>query len=159
MLEHILTDPTARLVGVDPFLGPYKERYFANLEKSGAADKVTTITGYSQIELRKLPLEQPFDIIYIDGSHARGDVLEDAVLSYRLLKPGGLLIFDDYRWAGCFATGTTDAPTDLPKPAIDAFLECFGPDFEVKQNSYQIILQKRPGTPLKQGVIEVGGTD
>ena len=53
----------------------------------------------SQVVLRRLPLET-YDIIYIDGSHATSDVLEDAVLSYRLLKPGGLLIFDDYHWAG-----------------------------------------------------------
>ena len=38
---------------------------------------------------------QKYDIIYIDGSHEARDVLEDAVLAYRLLKIGGLLIFDD----------------------------------------------------------------
>ena len=54
--------------------------------------------------LRRLPLES-FDIIYIDGSHAVNDVLEDAVLSFRLLKPEGILIFDDYRWVGALVRG------------------------------------------------------
>jgi hypothetical protein len=36
-----------------------------------------------------------FDMIYIDGNHAREYVLEDAVHSFRKLKPGGWLIMDD----------------------------------------------------------------
>jgi predicted O-methyltransferase YrrM len=87
-----------------------------------------------------------FDIIYIDGSHAEDDVLEDAVLCSRLLKGGGILIFDDYRWAGFFASGTCDSPTDFPKAAIDRFVQVFHKQFEVIHNSYQLILKKRlPG--------------
>ena len=37
-----------------------------------------------------------FDLIYIDASHYAPDVLSDAVLAFKLLKPGGILIFDDY---------------------------------------------------------------
>ena len=143
-LENILTDPTARLTCIDLFNGPYKERFFANLERSGESGKVTAITDYSQLALRKLPLDH-FDIIYIDGSHSEDDVLEDAVLSWRLLKEGGLMIFDDYRWAGSFAAGTSaDAPTDFCKTAIDRFVQCFDRHFEVIHNSYQIILRKIP---------------
>jgi len=39
-----------------------------------------------------------FDIIYIDGNHEPDYVLEDAILSFRLLKKGGYMIFDDYGW-------------------------------------------------------------
>ena len=39
-----------------------------------------------------------FDLVYVDGSHLAADVLQDAVLSFRLLRSGGLLIFDDYLW-------------------------------------------------------------
>ena len=142
MLENILTDPTARLTGVDIFAGPYKDRYFANIERSGSSDKVRTITGPSQLVLRELPLDS-FDIIYVDGSHAKSDVLEDAVLSWRLLKENGVLIFDDYRWAGCLAEGSSDRPTDFPKAAIDAFVQCFEEHLEVIHNSYQLIVRKR----------------
>jgi predicted O-methyltransferase YrrM len=41
-----------------------------------------------------------FDLIYVDASHYAVDVLTDAVLSFKLLKAGGILIFDDYLWAG-----------------------------------------------------------
>ena len=36
-----------------------------------------------------------FDLIYVDGNHEFKEVLYDAVVSWNLLKPNGLLIFDD----------------------------------------------------------------
>jgi predicted O-methyltransferase YrrM len=142
VLENILTHPTSRATGIDVFQGSYKDRYFTNIERSGASDRLRTITAYSQVALREMPLES-FDIIYIDGSHAKEDVLEDAVLSWRLLKVGGLLIFDDYHWAGFAASGTSDRPADFPKTAIDAFAQCFHDHVEVVHNSYQLILRKK----------------
>lgn len=138
MLENILTHPTARMTGMDIFDGTFKERYFANIERSGLADKVNTITGYSQIVLRSLPLNS-FDIVYIDGSHSEDDVLEDAVLSWRLLKENGVLIFDDYQLYGRYS----DNPS-FPKIAIDPFVRCFGEHLEVIHNSSQLFLRKKP---------------
>jgi SAM-dependent methyltransferase len=141
VLENVLTDPTSRLVGVDPFLGDYQGRYRRNVERSGAAGRVRTIKGYSQVVLRTVPLES-FDIVYIDGSHATADVLEDAVLSWRLLKPGGALIFDDYRWDASTSECPTDSPDDSPKRAIDCFVGCFARRLRVIHNSYQLIVRK-----------------
>lgn len=39
--------------------------------------------------------DETFDIIYVDGNHKKRYVLEDAILSFKKLKPGGFLIFDD----------------------------------------------------------------
>ena len=97
MLENILTHPTSKVTCIDIFPGNLKDRFFANLKISGFADKVTTITGRSQVELKRL-FPESFDIIYIDGSHTADNVLADAVLSWSLLKKEGLLIFDDYLW-------------------------------------------------------------
>jgi predicted O-methyltransferase YrrM len=66
---------------------------------------------------------QKFDVVYIDGSHQAADVLTDCVLSFQLLRVNGLMIFDDYIWTN-EATGKQDA-FNLPKPAIDAFLNIF----------------------------------
>jgi hypothetical protein len=96
------------------------------------------VTGFSQIELRKLPLES-YDIIYIDGSHEADDVLEDAVLSHRLLKKGGVLIFDDYLWQ------LEGASNVRPKPAIDVFYAFFKDDYDVVHNGYQLLLKKKSG--------------
>lgn len=64
-----------------------------------------------------------FDFIYIDGSHQAPDVLSDAVMSFPLLRVGGVMAFDDYLW-------TVDAkgfenPLTMPKPAVDAFANLF----------------------------------
>lgn len=77
-----------------------------------------------------------FDVIYIDGSHLAPDVLSDAVLSWRLLKVGGLLIFDDYHW-------TPDEPGEQgPRVAIDAFLACMRGRFELVAKGAQVAVRK-----------------
>ena len=96
VLDHVLTHPTSTATGIDIVLG---ETLQENLARSGAAERVTLIRGASQAELRKLPARR-YDVIYIDGSHTADDVLEDMVLSWRLLAPSGLMILDDYGWTG-----------------------------------------------------------
>lgn len=145
MLENILTAPSSTLTGIDVFDGELKDRFFANLEQSGVAkDRYQIMVAPSQVVMRGLPLEH-YDIIYIDGSHATADVMEDAALSYRLLKAGGLLIFDDYLWMGALKKGelTRDADEDFPKLAIDRFVESFADRLEVIHNGYQLILRKK----------------
>jgi hypothetical protein len=139
MIENILTHPTSHVTGMDLFVGDYekhygsfKDRYLSNLELSGADDRATTIQGYSQIELRKLPLDT-FHIIYIDGSHVNADVLEDTILCWRLLKKGGILIFDDYG----------DYKTSDPKGGINTFMRYYGSHFDVIHNGIQLILKKK----------------
>ena len=142
MLENILTHSTSRATGIDIFPGDMKETFMGNLKISGLQDKVTTIVGYSQYELRKLP-PLSFDIIYIDGSHVANDVLSDAVLSWLLLKDGGLMIFDDYLYG-------LDLPSDLrPQVAVDSFISAFRNFFDVVAHSYQVIVRKKPAWPGK----------
>jgi predicted O-methyltransferase YrrM len=145
IMENILTDPSARLTGIDPFFDSYenyaggksyKEVFLGNLKASGGESKANIIQGFSQIELRKLP-PNSFDIIYIDGSHERADVLEDAVLSWRLLKDGGTLIFDDYLLPG----------DERPKSAIDAFVSFYGKHFDVIHVDEQVMLRKKAARP------------
>lgn len=156
MLENVLTHPTARLTGIDIFLGDLEARYLATLEATGQADKATTITGYSQVELKRLPAES-FDIIYIDGSHTADDVLADAVLSWQLLKDDGILIFDDYTWAGRPPTGRL--PSELrPRVAIDAFITSYRNYLTVVHREYQVIVRKRDNPcPEKWSCSAIGG--
>lgn len=138
VLENILTHPTARMTGIDVFPPGIKERYLANVKLSGHPEKVTTIVGLSQEEIRKLPLSS-FDLIYIDGSHAADDVLADAVESWAVLKPGGILMFDDYAWEGYGAV----LPVELaPKLAIDAFLNTHRYSAEILHKQYQVMVRK-----------------
>lgn len=136
MLENILTHPTSRATCIDTFPENMKKIFYANLKASGFFKKVTTIKGRSQIELRHLPLNS-FDIIYIDGSHTADDVLADAILSWELLKSGGLLIFDDYLLY-------LELPIELrPNFAIEAFMLTYKNHIdEVVHLGDQVILRK-----------------
>ena len=141
MLENVLTEPSAKATAVDIFRGDYENTYYANLELAGFAKKVTNIKNYSQLAMRNLPFES-YDIIYIDGSHIKNDVLEDAVLSWRLVKPGGLLIFDDYRQVKRYKKDGKEI-LETPKVAIDPFVQCFEDYFDVVHNEYQLILRRK----------------
>lgn len=42
----------------------------------------------------------PFDVIYIDGAHSAETVLSDIVMADAILRPGGLMLLDDFEWEG-----------------------------------------------------------
>jgi predicted O-methyltransferase YrrM len=157
MLENILTDPTSRITAIDifqvwpegSFRGVFSEEqrqiFLRNIERAGGTGRVTTLTEFSQTALRRLPLGS-YDIIYIDGAHGSPEVLEDAVLSLRLLKKGGILIFDDYRWE-------VDKPyMTRPKYAIDMFIKFYGDRFELLHNDSQLILRLKKLDDISQGM-------
>lgn len=83
-----------------------------------------------------------FDLIYIDGSHQAPDVLTDAVLAFQLLRVGGMMVFDDYLW--CDEPEGRQDSLNMPKPAIDAFVNIFQRKLKVHGNAplYQLYLQK-----------------
>jgi len=141
MLENVLTHPTSRATAIDVFAGDYEEVFDANMEASGVADKVTKLVGPSAQELRKLSGAE-YHVIYIDGSHTADDVLLDAALSWDLLAPGGVLIFDDYAWEG--RRGSAPLPEELrPQLAIDAFVTANRYSLELVHRGYQLIVRKR----------------
>jgi predicted O-methyltransferase YrrM len=59
-------------------------------------DRIKVLKGKSNEML--LTLNEKFDFIYIDGSHKCMDVYFDAIIAYELLKIGGIIAFDDYRF-------------------------------------------------------------
>lgn len=84
--------------------------------------KVYKHKGNSEIELSKLMCTgytNYFDMVYIDGSHTASDVLLDSVLGFKLLKVGGIMIFDDYIWND---EAIERNVLKSPKIAIDSFV-------------------------------------
>ncbi len=138
MTENIFTHPTSTLTAVDLFTGfedvsgeTVKATFLENVRRSGAAPRSTLYTGYSQLEMRKLPLDS-YDVIYIDGAHDAANVLEDVMLARRLLKDDGIIIFDDYDW-----------PTNPGvKLAVNTFVQIYGEEFSIVHRGYQLILRK-----------------
>lgn len=43
-----------------------------------------------------IDLQQPYDVVFIDGDHGRYAVLQDSVLAEHLVAPGGIIIWHDY---------------------------------------------------------------
>jgi predicted O-methyltransferase YrrM len=66
---------------------------------------------------------ETFDWIYLDGSHEAQDVLIEAALAFKLLKAGGILVFDDYGWVEAVEKGGN--VNNTPKPAIDSFVNIY----------------------------------
>ncbi len=81
----------------------------------------TKMKGSSIKMLSKLVVEEsePFDLVYVDGSHLAVDVFADAALSFHLLNSGGVIIFDDHN----IPMGYLGSEYTHPKIAIDAFIK------------------------------------
>lgn len=87
--------------------------------------------------MRALPLTN-YDMLYIDGSHLASDALTDAVLSWGLVKVGGLIVFDDYDFK---FLNSVDAGQDT-KIGIDAFLKAFCKKVNILHQAHQVIVEK-----------------
>jgi hypothetical protein len=107
-----------------------EKNFLHNIKESGREESVNIMKGFSSEKLPELILKnKKYDIIYIDGNHVAASVLTDAVMSWPLLKVGGLIIFDDYKWK-------QDGGLYSPKLAIDSFEKIFSDYLEVHLNSY-----------------------
>jgi predicted O-methyltransferase YrrM len=142
LLENILTHETSTIVCVDPFTvtHPRQEEYFDfNIGETGGAYKVVKLRGGSQDVLKFLSPES-YDFIYVDGSHYADDVLQDAVLCWRLLKRDGVIVFDDYEAETIFPG--LMGPMEHAKYAIDAFLSLIAHQHKVIFKGWQVALAK-----------------
>jgi len=136
LLENVLTHPEARITCIDVSFQPVFE---LNLQQTGCAAKVEALSGPSYKFLRELPLSH-YDFIYVDGSHMKRDVIEDAVLAWRVLKRGDLVTFDDYQMTdSAFIAGLYGEKG--PEVAIDCFLSCYAGEYRVVHKGYQITLE------------------
>lgn len=113
--DFYLDHEDSRLITIDPFTGSEEhlrdpEKYAglatiettarSNIAKSKNAGKVEVIKGYSHLIYPHLHhrygAEPWIDILYIDGAHDSTSVARDVTLYVPLVKPGGVVFFDDY---------------------------------------------------------------
>jgi predicted O-methyltransferase YrrM len=93
--------------------------------------------GRSYQELAKLIQEnQTFDFIYVDGNHGAASVLADASMCFGLLRPTGIMLFDDYLW--------DHDPNWLnrPKMSVDSFVNMYQPLSRQIISNYQLAIQR-----------------
>jgi predicted O-methyltransferase YrrM len=138
MLENLATHPRAHITCIDPSV---RDTFLSNIGKTGRAGQVRLIRGRSGDVVGRLAAGE-FDFIYVDGSHAKADVLEDAVLSFRVARPGAVIAFDDY-----LEDGPQWNPRDFAKPAIDAFLDIYTDRLKILERCHQIWVRKLGAKP------------
>ena len=137
-LENILTHPTSAITCIDPFLRAGSEaRFDHNVRVAPGGSKVTKIKSKSESIIAALE-QASFDAIYIDGSHDANNVLLDGIAGWRLLKPEGIMIFDDYIWR------PDRPPEKRPHMAIDLFLEVLHAELTLLHQGFQVIIRKSP---------------
>jgi predicted O-methyltransferase YrrM len=152
ILDNLIGHKSSKVFCLDTFEGGVEhqkedfnldslsDRFLYNISQTGKEDFVQVLVGDSKQSLCYLVDEGLiFDFIYIDGSHQAKDVLADAVISWILLRRGGLLIFDDYLWE--------NSQADIlltPKLAIDSFINCYRKEisFISTPQNYQVCLLK-----------------
>jgi len=171
LMENILTAPDSTIDCADLFcpvngFDDYYPTFVANL--APFSERVNVLKGPSSETLKQLSGQ--YDFVYVDGSHTAYDTQSDAIMSWRHLKVGGMMIFDDYMWyptennvrprkphaivrAAIRLSGQSwrerlahrkiaQFAADCPKPGIDGFLATVAGQFEVVGRGYQLAVRK-----------------
>ena len=160
-LDNLLSNPKSTITCIDPWvnysqgknsLNTYgftnsewrfgesgvKGRFLHNILESGYSNKVKIIQDLSDVALPQLQCQnKSYDLIFIDGNHVAPYVMMDSVMSWKLLKVGGYMIFDDYTW------GMEKDKTIRPKESIDYFVDIFQDYIEVVYTKYRKIIRRK----------------
>jgi len=78
-----------------------------------------------------------FDFIFVDGCHKYEDVINDATSSFKSLKKGGFILFDDLNW---FYYKNLK---ENPSYAINKFLKNFQNQIEIIFADKQLLIKKK----------------
>lgn len=146
-LDNLCNNSKSDLTCVDTWDGSpeYNDKDFESVESAfdsriknnPRSKQLIKIKNNSYNALIQLNIENKlYDIVYIDASHESRDVIADAVLSWKIVRPKGVVIFDDYKW------DLLEPDYFTPKPAIDAFLHVMKPELKVLNIARQVFIEK-----------------
>jgi predicted O-methyltransferase YrrM len=100
--EYITTDLTDRDEEYNKTIYSYFNdqyvRFSDNVKPLIDSGKLLLYRGTSDAVLPQLQ-DFTFDMIYIDGDHRKEAVYRDGCWAIKLIRSGGVIIFDDYDWA------------------------------------------------------------
>jgi predicted O-methyltransferase YrrM len=154
MLENMLSD-TGTMTCIDPFANrpvtafsydsipedrSIEQLFRANtaeVKKSGQTLEVVANMSFPALAQLIVDKRQ-YDFVYVDGSHNADDALADAVMCFGLLRPGGVMLFDDYLWED-----GVSAYLGRPKQSIDAFVNMFYHRLKLGLVNYQLAIVKK----------------
>ena len=144
LAENVLTGKHSYLYDVDTWEGSDEEAH-ESIDFKGVlsqyhqvVNRFPSIRPYQMTTLKFLLTSRTLthDFIYVDADHTAVGVLMDAELSWPLLKPGGILAFDDYQW------GAHLPAFKSPKLGIDLFLDRHLGEYEILEQGLQVWLLK-----------------
>lgn len=87
--------PGSSDVVLDVLFANQYSNFMKNVLPMGA--RIIPMRGTSNEKLPLIP-SNSVDLVYVDGDHNPNQVFMDAELALRVLKPGGIILFDDYPW-------------------------------------------------------------
>jgi predicted O-methyltransferase YrrM len=142
--------PRSKLTCVDTFGGNlehHRDAWFAALvpeaEQKFDANTAAFVAridkhkGSSTDVLPQFGIEaRRFDVAYVDGSHIAKDVYRDAALTWSLMAPKGIVIFDDYEF------DQNETELERPKLGIDTFLKSIDGQYQLIHKDYQVAIAK-----------------
>jgi predicted O-methyltransferase YrrM len=152
LLDRVVGPRGGTLTCIDPFSGSSEHAAFLsqtladvgsslealfddNVARTGHAGMVRKLKGFSQDVLPRLHGET-FDFIYVDGAHEAKWVIQDAVLSWGVLAPGGFMLFDDVPFT------FPERPEQNTARAIDFFTSVFRDDLTIIASERQLLLRR-----------------
>jgi predicted O-methyltransferase YrrM len=89
--------------------------------------------GYSQSVLPTFQGKE-YDFIYIDASHRADDTFVDGYYALKMLKKGGIIIFDDFGWKD----PNNMHPANSPQLGIEVFNTMYSNELRLCLHGYQI---------------------
>lgn len=116
------------------------EVFCANLAEFELKDHIEFINKPSVLGLMNLYQRGvKADLIYVDGDHRAGAVMEDLVLGFQLLDTGGIILCDDCTF------WRNEKLQNTPKLAVDSFVNCFYDRIELVPlpHGHQIAFRKK----------------
>jgi len=131
--------PKARLTTIDSFWEKdVEDRFNANMHEF--AQRLEVIKKLSVDGLHGLIWAgRQFDVIYLDGTHERDLIVVDSILAWKVLKVGGVLIWDDYGFGN-------EVPDEWrPRTGIDLFLRMQLGSYKLLHKAFQVVIRRTKG--------------
>ena len=125
------------IVCVDPYNGTgfdrIEARFWTNTAQARHDTQIVSLYKKTSEEAlaEMLTFKYAFDFIYIDGNHSADMAFADGLGAWKLLKQGGVMLFDDYKY-----------PHEPTGDGIDRFLEHHKGSYEIIINNYQLGVKK-----------------
>jgi predicted O-methyltransferase YrrM len=101
LLLMVSTNPAAEYVIFDLGGHGYTRPCVEYIRNAYPSTKITEVYGDSNLTLReyvKTNELNTFDMIHIDGGHETHTVVNDFIYTQQMLKPDGIVVFDDYNF-------------------------------------------------------------